>query len=383
MRSARITMALVCAAVLGVVGMSPASAAGTTCAQGSPCPSSVLDLANWKLTLPVDEVSPAGADSIYPLSNYQYDPWFIAPSSTTVRFRANAGGATTSGSYYPRSELRELNSDGTAAAWDPMDGIQHVMSVKESISAGTLSVKPQVVGAQIHDSSDDIIEIRYERASGTSGTLFVESQGTNVGTLSSTYVEGTAFNLTIRADSRGIAVYYNGVNKLSGFWPASSVGGWYFKAGAYVQSNTSNGEASAAYGEVVISSPLTVSHSTPVPTPTPTPAPVVPATPPSVATCAGIAATVRGTDGRDVLYGTAGNDVIAAGGGDDLVYGLGGNDVVCGGAGKDILIGGGGNDKLLGESDDDRLKGGRGTHDVCKGGTGSDSGTYCEVRRSF
>jgi hypothetical protein len=72
---------------------------------------------------------------------------------------------------------------------------------------------------------------------------------------------------------------------------------------------------------------------------------------------------VRGTDGRDVMVGGCGND---------LLVGLAGRDVLRGGAGDDTLRGGRGNDRLIGGAGNDTLSGGRGS-DVLRGGTGSDT----------
>ncbi len=66
------------------------------------------------------------------------------------------------------------------------------------------------------------------------------------------------------------------------------------------------------------------------------------------ATCAGLAATIVGTDGDDELVGTPGDDVIAGLGGQDEVDAGAGDDVVCGDAGADVLTGGDGDDRLYG-----------------------------------
>ena len=62
-----------------------------------------------------------------------------------------------------------------------------------------------------------------------------------------------------------------------------------------------------------------------------------------VASCAGLTATIVGTEGNDVIRGTEGNDVIVGLGGNDVITGLGGADTICGGDGNDSIDGGAGN----------------------------------------
>jgi uncharacterized repeat protein (TIGR01451 family) len=121
-------------------------------------------------------------------------------------------------------------------------------------------------------------------------------------------------------------------------------------------------------------------------------------------TCQGVAATVSGTAGDDVLLGTPGPDVIVALGGADRIVSRAGQDLVCAGGGPDyvgagsaadrvcagagpdrllgrggpdLLRGSGGNDVLKGNRGSDRLRGGRG-FDRCRGGAGLDSTRGCE-----
>lgn len=72
------------------------------------------------------------------------------------------------------------------------------------------------------------------------------------------------------------------------------------------------------------------------------------------ATCRGQAATIVGTDGRDVINAGPGRDVIAARGGNDDIDAGAGRDLVCGGAGRDRLDGGGGADRCRGGPGRDR-----------------------------
>ena len=96
--------------------------------------------------------------------------------------------------------------------------------------------------------------------------------------------------------------------------------------------------------------------------------------------CEGVAATIVGTPGDDLLNGTPADDIIVALGGNDTINGRSGNDIICGGAGNDtlkgdagddILKGGPGDDLLEGSSGQDQLWGGQGI-DSLNGGSGSD-----------
>lgn len=59
-------------------------------------------------------------------------------------------------------------------------------------------------------------------------------------------------------------------------------------------------------------------------------------------------ATIQGTHEADVIFGTAGNDVIAAQGGADTIWAGAGNDLICGNRNTDTVFGGSGNDRVSG-----------------------------------
>ena len=103
---------------------------------------------------------------------------------------------------------------------------------------------------------------------------------------------------------------------------------------------------------------------------------VLPVPPAAAAvTCAGLTATIVGTDGNDTIVGTPGADVIAALSGSDRVRGRGGDDVICGGYGADRLGGGTGDDRLFGGPGlyrDDR-DGPHLLNDWLRGGPGDDT----------
>jgi hypothetical protein len=205
-------------------------------------PSDVIDLTNWYLTLPTGRAD--DPDDVYPpaLTGYAGDWFRLNETRNGVVFTANAGGVTTSGSSYPRSELREMIG-GELAEWSNETG-SHVLDVRQAVMQ-LPEAKPDVVSAQIHDDEDDVVEIRLE------GEHLVAEydDGDAEATLDPAYVLGTPFDLRITAADRRVRISYNGEEKAD--LPLSG-SGWYFKAGSYVQSNPSRGERADAVGTVVI-----------------------------------------------------------------------------------------------------------------------------------
>lgn len=80
---------------------------------------------------------------------------------------------------------------------------------------------------------------------------------------------------------------------------------------------------------------------------------------------------VMGGAGDDAIYAGLGNDVVFGGDGHDAIFAEGGNDVVFGGAGNDLIAGGGGNDVLSGDDGDDQIYGESGS-DALFGRDGND-----------
>lgn len=213
-------------------------------------PGDVLDLANWKLTLPVG--SGNEPDEVLPpqLLSFADDHFRLDDAGDGVVFTAHAGGVTTEGSSYPRCELREMDG-GALASWSNRTGT-HTMTLRGAITQ-LPPVKPHVVAAQIHDAEDDVVMVRLE------GThLFVEyADGEGEFTLDEHYELGTPYDLRITAAGGRVQVDYNGVRAAD--IPLAG-DGWYFKAGTYTQSNPSRGDAPDAVGQVVIYA-LDVQHT--------------------------------------------------------------------------------------------------------------------------
>src|SRR5262245_39557093 len=80
-------------------------------------PSQVLDLSNWKITLPIGQ-SGDPTEILQPALNTFVDPnyFYVNAAGNGVVFTAPCGGVTTGGSSYPRSELRQMANNGSSQA---------------------------------------------------------------------------------------------------------------------------------------------------------------------------------------------------------------------------------------------------------------------------
>lgn len=217
-------------------------------------PSNVINLSNWKLTLPIKAQDDNGPEEIMQpqLASFAMAPYFqLNPQKNGVVFQAPVGGVTTQNSKYSRSELREMASNGyKKASWSSALGI-NTMTIRQAITH-LPAVKNEVVAGQIHNAEEYIILIRLNGS-----TLFVQAEGENIGTLDNNYVLGTVFDVQISASNGRIRVLYNGSQKAE---YTRSGSGYYFKAGCYTQSNPSKGDNPNDFGQVVIYG-LQVSHT--------------------------------------------------------------------------------------------------------------------------
>lgn len=231
----------------------------------------------WKLQygLPgesgIHEVEPAT------LATFSLDPWFVATPDGFIQMRVEVNAGHTSGSTYPRVELRELKPDGSEAAWDNSTG-HHYLDFEVRVDH-LPPHKPQASLAQTHDGSSDIIEVL---ATGEKLTWRVNGSASGqkqlplpvVGTpCRLEWIDGTT-NLYV-GDLTKPALTTTKAKKSKAA---------YFKAGMYLQSNTKD-DAATEYGQAsfrnvavyhpgfVEPAPTPVPAPAPVPAPTPTPAP--------------------------------------------------------------------------------------------------------------
>jgi hypothetical protein len=238
-----------------IAAPAPALATSAACTY----PADVLDLHNWYEGLPIGEAENPKNVKQPELATYRVDPWFTTTTDCTgVRFRAAVNGVTTSGSGYPRSELRE--TDGSKnASWSSTSGT-HTMVIKEAITH-LPKEKNQVVAGQIHGSDDDLTVFRLE---GTSLYL-TKGDDTHYKLITGDYQLGTVFEAKFVVSGGAVKAYYNGELQAT---ITQKFTGAYFKAGAYTQADCDKSAPCSDdnYGEVVIHG-LTVTHENPVAAP--------------------------------------------------------------------------------------------------------------------
>lgn len=187
----------------------------------------------------------------------------VTSGTKAVQFQVRADSATTSGSSFPRSELRETRADGTNMAFDALFGNHSLRTTTRITHLPTAD--PEVIVAQLHDGSSDRISVRTQLVSGET-KLLVRINGTEAPPrLSEGYVVGVEFIIDIRILDGGLVqVYYNGSTTPLVTGQLVSTGGatWYWKTGAYAQFDGTSAGSSTEYVSVEHRN-LAVSHSTP------------------------------------------------------------------------------------------------------------------------
>jgi hypothetical protein len=215
-------------------------------------PSSILDLAHWKLTLPIDAQhgtsgEAAEVQTLDLLAGYRSGYFCVNPAGG-LRFWAPVNGATTDESGYPRSELRYMiDPDDDNVNWSPAD-TSAALSARLVVERVPSSTRKIVVG-QVHGfQSNAFIKLRYLYDSAThTGSIAAlvnedpdASGSTNYGSIGGLPV-GEPFTYSIAFSNREITIRING-RVLTSFHVQR---GWlhepmYFKAGTYDQANGSS-----------------------------------------------------------------------------------------------------------------------------------------------
>lgn len=240
---------------------SQASSVASSSANPNGVPADLSDvqfLKNWKITLPIsftNDSNKAGEIKHPTLKTYSHPDYFtLGANGTSIVFKSIAGGARTStGTAYARSELREMQSDGTTnAAWN-CTGTSNGMSVRQKLLTTTKTDSPNATVAQIHDASNDNLMVKYfgpaTGANGVSDTGVMEARFNNDTTtvvLDTAYKLGDEHTIDVTTTPSGMRVVYKNLrtgatkdtrNPATGkdIAMVGVSGSCYYKAGLYIQ----------------------------------------------------------------------------------------------------------------------------------------------------
>jgi hypothetical protein len=241
----------------GAIGAGDAVAAGL---DPTVAPGGNFNLSVWSLQLPIG--SPGSPTTIQPsqlkgASGYTNPAYFWTDKNDgSMTFWDPEAGVTTPNSSYARSELREMNTNGSAADWS-LTGTH-----KLSATLRIVSVTKNVCVGQIHlgsggSSTKPLLELYY-RPNGDI-ILGVENSpdgGQTLHTLTNVPL-GTQWSYVIAIVGGQIQVTVNGSTKSYPIASGFKAYHQYFKAGDYNQSSSS----STSNGAKVKFYALTVSHS--------------------------------------------------------------------------------------------------------------------------
>jgi hypothetical protein len=210
-------------------------------------------LGSWKLTLPTSTAnaqSPSTDVKQPTLKTYSNTYFKLNTNKDGVLLTSLFGGATTSsGTAYARTELREMKSDGTTnAAWSCSSAVRK-MHIRQRIVKTPIH-KPEMSVGQIHDDSNDVLEIYFTGPEDGSSVGTGNGAGTGVmrahwnndtsqDVLDAAYTVGDMMVVDIDTTSNTMHVNYHnertGVTTTKTKTFSGIVGSCYFKAGNYHQ----------------------------------------------------------------------------------------------------------------------------------------------------
>lgn len=181
----------------------------------------------------------------------QDDYFFTDKTDGAMTFWAPETGVTTPHSRFPRSELRELNADGSKANWalvgtNTMSATLAVTQVPNHVCVGQIHCGTPLQSG-LTTTTKPLLELYYYR----NGDIKLGIENSPAGGQTQHFITnvqlGTRFNYVIQLTGQGsIILDLNGATHT--FTMPSSFAGYgeYFKAGNYNQSVGSNPTVGAA-----------------------------------------------------------------------------------------------------------------------------------------
>ncbi|WP_279306643.1 polysaccharide lyase family 7 protein [Microvirga solisilvae] len=290
-------------------------------------PSRNFNLANWKITLPIDRYGhfSGTAVEVKNLSGYRNSKYFYTGSDGAMVFTAPVEGATTSGSRFARSELREMK--GTErAAWTLKQGGSMTATLEVDKVPTLFNGKGgKIVIGQIHGQSDELVRLYWEnntvyfkneKAGPRNAELRFDLKNALGQMPNISRNEKFTYKISAKGDDLKVAIYadgkvYTSQTHINRTWNKDT---FYFKAGAYLGVNETQGRG---IGQTSFYS-LSFSHS--------------------ASSAASVSSVFKGNKAGNTLTGKAGNDALYGYEGNDRLIGREGNDILLGGLGRDTFV---------------------------------------------
>ena len=265
------------------------------------------------------------------LNGYVNAKYFYTASDGAMVFKAPVEGATTSGSRYARSELREMKGS-ERAAWTIAEG-GFMKATLEVDQAPILfnGAKGRVIVGQVHGQDDELVRLYWEKdtlyfvndIAGATGQETKFALTNKAGSRPDVALnERFSYSIDVTLDRVKVTVSadgqtYSATGYINQAWKSDA---FYFKAGTYLGVNETQGTGygQTSYYNLKVSHPVKASQ-------TAFKLNGLPST----------SKTYAGTSIGDRLTGSSGNDRIEGKGGNDMIWGKSGNDILVGSAGKD------------------------------------------------
>jgi hypothetical protein len=221
-------------------------------------PGGNFDLSHWKLTLPDSGASEKSPVQLTGGFTNQY--FFTGPDGAMV-FWCPVTGGTTSGSSYPRSELREMiDPSDDNVNWTGYG--THTLAAQCKVTQQPPTSKKVIIG-QIHGFNVDPL-IKLQSSNGKIEALVKDKPagGSDIKYTFATIGLNSNINYQIQVVNGWLTLTVNGLVTNHNFFatsPAWTNQTFYFKAGDYCQEAGTN----SAEGSSVRFYALTVAHGTP------------------------------------------------------------------------------------------------------------------------
>jgi len=228
-------------AAAGASGIDAALGGGDSGLKPSLAPGSNFNLSSWELQEPVGSAgSPTTITSAALAAGFHDSYFFTDPSDGAMTFWDPENGVTTADSSYPRSELREMNADGSPANW-PVAG-NNLLSATVAVT----QVPDHVCIGQIHigtaiqtglaASTKPLLELYYYATGAIELGIENDPTGGQTSHAITNVPLGTQFSYSIGLTGDGtITLTIDGAATTFAMPSGFDGYGQYFKAGDYDQ----------------------------------------------------------------------------------------------------------------------------------------------------